>query len=868
MAKCLLINPSYKASYGKTKVSIIDPIFPTVALLSLAAAAEKNGHKVDILDLSYVRYDWRLVEDKIRSFCPDVVGITGTTPLVNQIRDISVMIKRKFSDILVIAGGVHVSALPSEILTESMLDAVVVGEGELTIADILNGMALKDVLGIYYRDKNGAICQNPPRNFVSNLDDLPFPAWHLFNAAMYKNKISRLLARRVPAGMIEFSRGCIYKCDFCASKMTMALGYRKKSPERCAKEVELLYQHGWREFALTDDIFTSDVRWAKEVCRKIIETGLDVAWTCTNGIRVESADLELFQLMRKAGCYRVSFGFETGNDDVLKAFGKGGKATLTEGIKAVKLARKAHIDVCGFFMLGLSPDTEASMQDTINYARKLSLDMLKFGIAVPFPGTKMFREYYQKGLIKSFNWDDYVIYTSKPLFAHPNLSFDTVQKYMRLAYRKAILENPKFIARRIIHSILSLELFWDIYYFFKFFFAPETNQESDSASYFAKNQWPQFSYDTKSLKFVDYRAAKNTDPTAKVSSRIENLSILSMSNDQQVKDIASFLCGTKALNVSPVEGGRNSRIYRIEKGDNVFALKFFRPDKDGKRERFEAETTALALFAENGIGSTPRVIEKDRENNCVLMEWIEGEWVDRYNAQEIEALVSFIQAVHDISRKGLNQKIRRAREACLNGNEVVRQINLRLSRLDASKSTYPELREFINTEFTPAFNEISQWSQRQYQYFGLSFDENISFEQQTLSVVDLGFHNVLRKNNKLYFLDFEFFGWDDPVKLVADTLQHPGMTLNDENKQLLFSNFVKIYGQDEMFLARLKLLYPLFGLKWCMIMLNQFLPGYKQPLTKGVIEKERQLERVRSLVKSIHENYQEFSYDRKHSEIS
>jgi len=125
MAKCLLINPSYKASYGSSKVSIIDPIFPTVALLSLAAMAEKHGHQVEVLDLSYDQYDWRKVEERIKKYSPDIVGMTGTTPLMNQIRDISVMIKRQFANIVVVAGGSHVSALPKESLCESMLDIVI-----------------------------------------------------------------------------------------------------------------------------------------------------------------------------------------------------------------------------------------------------------------------------------------------------------------------------------------------------------------------------------------------------------------------------------------------------------------------------------------------------------------------------------------------------------------------------------------------------------------------------------------------------------------------------------------------------------------------------------------------------------------------
>lgn len=339
-------------------------------------------------------------------------------------------------------------------------------------------------------------------------------------------------------------------------------------------------------------------------------------------------------------------------------------------------------------------------------------------------------------------------------------------------------------------------------------------------------------------------------------------------SNQHAKDIATSLCEAANLNIFPIEGGRNSRIYRIENDGHLFALKFFRPGHDGKRERFDAETTALDLFTQRGIKVTPRAIKKDQANNCVLMEWIEGEAVNRYSVEDIKALAAFIQAVHGIAKESFGQEIRSATEACLNGQEIVRQIDLRLQRLEASKSEYPELQNFIDEEFLPAFREILKWSQKQYQGLGLNFFEDIPFEQRTLSVVDFGFHNVLRKNNKLYFLDFEFFGWDDPVKLVADTLQHPGMALDDEKKQVLFSGLTKIFDQDEMFLTRLKLLYPLFGLKWGMIMLNQFLPGYRQMETKGILEKEEQLKRVRNLTKSIQESYREFPYDTEHIYIS
>ena len=269
---------------------------------------------------------------------PDIVGITATTPLMNQLRDISVLVKDISKNILVVGGGSHPSALPKETLEESMLDALFVGEADYSFADICDGKPLADIPGLFYRD-NGNIISTGTRTPIENLDDLPMPAWHIYNIKDYY-RMSRLLARRLPIVMTEFSRGCVYRCDFCASKITLALGYRKKSPERCAEEVKYMHSLGYREFFLTDDIFTSDQKWAKKVCDSITDTGVNMTWTCTNGIRVESADDDLFRSLRKSGCYRVAFGFESGNDEVLKSFGKGGRATIKQARKAVQMAKK------------------------------------------------------------------------------------------------------------------------------------------------------------------------------------------------------------------------------------------------------------------------------------------------------------------------------------------------------------------------------------------------------------------------------------------------------------------------------------------------------------------------------------------------
>jgi|TARA_Y100000310_G_scaffold337965_1_gene426374 anaerobic magnesium-protoporphyrin IX monomethyl ester cyclase len=518
MAKVLLINPSYDASYGGTKVKVVNPIYPTLGLSTIAATALQKGHKVEILDLSWRPYDFELIRNRVLQTKPDIVGITATTPFMNQLRDISVLIKDISKNILVIGGGPHPSALPEETLHETMLDAVLIGEADYSFCDICDGYPLSDILGIFYRDDD-QIFSTKQRPLITNLDELPMPAWHLYNITDY-HKISRLLCKRLPMTTAEFSRGCVYRCDFCASKITMSLGYRKKSPERCAEEVQHLYDLGYREFMLADDIFTSDQKWAKQVCDAIYRKNVDIVWTCTNGIRVESADDSLFKSLKQSKCYRVSFGFESGNDEVLKAFGKGGRATVEQARKAVKMARDAGIDSNGYFMVGLSTDTEKTMQETIEFARTIPVDMIKCSICIAFPGTKMFNDYIDKGLVRSFDWDEYMIYTAKNLFTHENLSFDVIQRYMKKFFIRCILFNPSFIIRRIIRGIRTGEFFWDAYYAIKFYLLPTTGNETKS-NYYAKERWPQYDFKNRPPKPAHYQIARKSQPKVKKKLNIE-----------------------------------------------------------------------------------------------------------------------------------------------------------------------------------------------------------------------------------------------------------------------------------------------------------------------------------------------------------
>ena len=269
MAHALLINPSYHRTYGSNEGGLAFPVFPVLGLASIGGAVRDAGHEVTILDLSYRPYDPDLIRRILSSTQADIVGVTATTPLMNQARDISFLVKEVRPEALTIVGGAHPSAMPAESLRESVFDLVAAGEADFSVAQLLDGADPASMPGIWTRGPDGPIAPHQPTPLIPDLDALPMPCWERY--PMDGNRrITRLLARNLPVTVTEFSRGCIYGCDFCASKNTMGRGYRKKSPERCADELERLARLGFREVVIVDDIFTTDTRWASAVCEEII----------------------------------------------------------------------------------------------------------------------------------------------------------------------------------------------------------------------------------------------------------------------------------------------------------------------------------------------------------------------------------------------------------------------------------------------------------------------------------------------------------------------------------------------------------------------------------------------------------------------
>jgi len=319
--------------------------------------------------------------------------------------------------------------------------------------------------------------------------------------------------------------------------------------------------------------------------------------------------------------------------------------------------------------------------------------------------------------------------------------------------------------------------------------------------------------------------------------------------------LAQALLGGPVDAIAPVRGGRNSRVFRVTARGETFALKLYAPPDSDGRDRLAAEVDALALMRACGIANVAGVVATDPARHGALLTWLDGEPVTAPGDADIDAAAEFLAALHALRASAVRRAFRRtAAEACLSGREVERQVRARLAALLALDSE-PALARSLRDAFAPAFASLLARAERAYAAAGLDFATPLPQEEQSLVPADFGFHNALRgANGRLRFLDFEYFGWDDPVKLTADMLHHPGTPLGAPQAGRLRAAALRIYGDDQAFALRLDALYPLFGLRWVLILLNEFLPArWRQRVAAGETDawadaKARQLARAHDML--------------------
>ena len=439
--KVLLVQPPIPPEVEL--YSTADMVAPSMGLAYLAAVLEQNGYHVEILDAPAFELTYEDLSGEFKRRKPDIVGVTATTAVAPSAFKTAQIAKKVLPDSLVVMGGGHITFIPVETMkAEPSIDVGVIGEGEYTFLELVEtwekGGDLSKVKGLILRRKDGSLHFTPPRPLIQNLDELPFPARHLLPMERY-----RVFGKHITLGLIFTSRGCPYNCVFCSSSLLFGKKFRARSPRNVVDEVEEFvekYKSDHVEFV--DDLFIFDKKRVEAICREIRERGLDISWVCS--ARVDSADLELFKTLRKAGCVMIYLGVESGVQRVLNLMRKGTK--VEQAVRAVRMAKEAGLQVVASFVLGIPGETWEEALETIRFAKKLDPDFAQFSLATPFPGTALYHMAKEKGLLLTEDWTKYTVL--KPVMRTEELSEKQLEKLIRKAYFDFYL-RPKIIWRYI-----------------------------------------------------------------------------------------------------------------------------------------------------------------------------------------------------------------------------------------------------------------------------------------------------------------------------------------------------------------------------------------------------------------------------------
>lgn len=356
--------------------------YPPLGLAYIAAVLENNGHNVMIFDLTLDNIPFEVNMENIIRFSPDIIGVSCMTHNYYEALKVSTYIKDRI-DIPIVFGGPHPTIMPQEVLSNKSVDFIIMGEGEYTFLRLcqeFENKAFNGIDGLCFKD-NGNIIIQPRKHFISNLDELPFPARHLLKLDSYiltddyKNKMITIIS----------SRGCPYRCTYCYKGLFGRI-YRQRSYQNIIDEIKYcIDKFGYRSFYFIDDLFTLNTKRVKGLTDTIKKEDLNIRWQCL--ARVNNTTPEIFKQMKDAGCYKVHFGIESGNQYILDKVKK--DITIEQVKTAVRHAKDSGVKTKGYFMLGMPGDTSETMRDTLNLAKELEIDDIMFSITTPFPGTEL-----------------------------------------------------------------------------------------------------------------------------------------------------------------------------------------------------------------------------------------------------------------------------------------------------------------------------------------------------------------------------------------------------------------------------------------------------------------------------------------------
>lgn len=444
MSKILLIIPPVTI-HSERDIAFKESL-PHIGLCYVAGYIKSKGFQVEIIDSVVEKLSLRNIIDRIKTSIPHIIGITASTYQIFEAAATAKALKKLKPDSVVILGGYHATGVPKETLEKfEGFNFVVFGEGEITALNLINTLINNQnpakVNGVFYREKN-SIVGTPPQSMLTNLDILPFPAFELLPIEKYKG-IYSIFSNRERALSICTARGCPYNCNFCF-KSTGSI-YRKRSINNVIEEIKRdIAEFGITQLIFTDETFSLEKERTLVLCETMIETGISkkIKWICQN--RVDCVTPQLLKKMKEANCSVISYGVESGNQEILNKIKKG--FILEQAVNAIKWTKEAGIFADTNFIIGHSYETKETIKDTINFSLKLDPDGASFSIMSPFPGTEI-EKMAEKGIggfrLLTKDWSKYGKQIGSALEL-ADVSRTELERFHRLAYIKFFLRPSKF----------------------------------------------------------------------------------------------------------------------------------------------------------------------------------------------------------------------------------------------------------------------------------------------------------------------------------------------------------------------------------------------------------------------------------------
>ena len=440
--KALLINPPtglyIRDDRCQGPVKWVSIVRMPLDLATMAATIRQANVECKLKDYPAEQQTWVHLKKDVINFKPDMVVISTTTPTIKDDLKTCQIIKEINPKIITVAKGAHVTIEYEKVMKEFPdLDIVIIRESEITAKEIVT-KPLSEVLGIAYR-MSGNLMRNAERPFLKNLDELPFPARDLVRNELYIRPDTG-----EPQTTIQSQRGCPARCIYCLVGAVSGYTINFRSPESVIEEIEeCINKYDIRNFYFRADTFTWDKSWVIKLCKLIVDKKLDIEWNCNS--RVNTVDDERLDWMKKAGCWLIGFGVETGSNEGLRKIKKG--ATVEQAEVAIKLCKKYNIKTYLYFVIGLPWETKEDVKKTIDFAKKLRGDFTEFNTAFPYPGTEFYQMGIEQGLFTEediYNKGDQHKSGLRTIY----LSNEELEK-LRAKGMRSVLLNPRNIMQTI-----------------------------------------------------------------------------------------------------------------------------------------------------------------------------------------------------------------------------------------------------------------------------------------------------------------------------------------------------------------------------------------------------------------------------------